>query len=241
MKLRPEHAQSYRFLSGFTLVELLVVISIIALLLAILMPALSAVREQGKTVVCKSNQRNAGMAFEVYCNENNGYFPSRGNAVDKNWTISLGNYLPRKPMKIDVYFLTTYIATYTYNCAPCLFCPSHKYHILRGWAMQTDYIINENMFNTRIFFSATPMSEAGIQKIRVTDTAQTFVLADGADRQNDSQPTVFQKSELTNDTTCIGFLHNQKQKKANFLFVDGHVESYDKKTVTKVKMGPFPG
>ena len=59
---------------GFTLVELLVVISIIALLLAILMPSLQKAREQAKTVVCLSNLRQWGMIFGLYTNDNNGRF-----------------------------------------------------------------------------------------------------------------------------------------------------------------------
>jgi prepilin-type N-terminal cleavage/methylation domain-containing protein/prepilin-type processing-associated H-X9-DG protein len=58
--------------SAFTLVELLVVISIIALLLAILMPALNKAREQGRFTVCKSYLRTVGQAEMVYASANNG-------------------------------------------------------------------------------------------------------------------------------------------------------------------------
>lgn len=60
---------------GFTLVELLVVISIIAMLLAVLMPALSRAREQARSVVCASNARQTGLALHSYAGGNNGYFP----------------------------------------------------------------------------------------------------------------------------------------------------------------------
>ena len=56
--------------SAFTLVELLVVISIIALLLSILMPALNRVREQAKSVMCKTNLRTIGQAEMLYAQEN---------------------------------------------------------------------------------------------------------------------------------------------------------------------------
>ena len=61
-------------LHGFTLVELLVVISIIALLLAILMPSLQKVREQAKMIACLSNQRQVGIAMNMYLAENEDTF-----------------------------------------------------------------------------------------------------------------------------------------------------------------------
>jgi len=60
---------------AFTLVELLVVISIIALLVSILMPALSKAREQAKRVVCSSGLRQIGLLLEYYCEDNNGKYP----------------------------------------------------------------------------------------------------------------------------------------------------------------------
>jgi prepilin-type N-terminal cleavage/methylation domain-containing protein/prepilin-type processing-associated H-X9-DG protein len=63
--------------SGFTLVELLVVISIIAMLLAVLVPALSKVREQARTVVCGTNLKNFGPAVAMYAEDNQGRFPTQ--------------------------------------------------------------------------------------------------------------------------------------------------------------------
>ena len=62
--------------SAFTLVELLVVIGIIALLIAILLPVLSRARAQANRVACLSNIKQLGTAILMYCNENDGYFPT---------------------------------------------------------------------------------------------------------------------------------------------------------------------
>jgi prepilin-type N-terminal cleavage/methylation domain-containing protein/prepilin-type processing-associated H-X9-DG protein len=60
---------------GFTLVELLVVIAIIAVLISILLPALSHVRQQANAVQCMSNLRQIGQAIDIYVVANEGVLP----------------------------------------------------------------------------------------------------------------------------------------------------------------------
>src|SRR5262249_31341287 len=60
---------------AFTLIELLVVVAILALLLAILLPSLSAARESGRSTKCLANLHSIGQGVVMYCDGNDGRFP----------------------------------------------------------------------------------------------------------------------------------------------------------------------
>jgi len=83
--------------SAFTLVELLMVIAIIALLAAILMPAISGVFRTGVSVQCMANLHQIGLGLEQYRSQNKGYFPGGRPSGTSGALQESGNGLKIRP------------------------------------------------------------------------------------------------------------------------------------------------
>ena len=80
----------FRAAEAFTLIELLVVIAIIAILAAMLLPALAKAKEAGKRISCLGNLRQISLSSQMYVDDFHGYYPPRSNT--NRWPAQLSDY-----------------------------------------------------------------------------------------------------------------------------------------------------
>ena len=218
-------------LRSFTLIELLVVIAIIAILAAILMPALSAARERSRSATCISNQKNVMMAVAGYAEDYTGYIYA---AYKDATVITAFTYDPDNTDKTAAYSWAAMLVKRKYipggnKVSSPLFCPSSVQTIkdnapdkVLQYSYGASYATASPEKNKNYFAHNTRLRHI---PGRASDIA---FLADTAD-PNTKTPAhlLHHKYDTTKvDHGVLFYLHNGK---ANVSFVDGHCEAVQPK------------
>jgi prepilin-type N-terminal cleavage/methylation domain-containing protein/prepilin-type processing-associated H-X9-DG protein len=107
----------YRWSAGFTLMELLVVIALIATLAGLLLPVLGRAKESGRAAVCLSNLHQIGVALQLYVQDNRNRLP-----IMRDKSLTTTNELPSP----DV-VLTNYLGNFH-----VLLCPSDRQNLFQS-------------------------------------------------------------------------------------------------------------
>jgi prepilin-type N-terminal cleavage/methylation domain-containing protein len=118
--------------ASFTLVELLVVIAIIAILAALLMPAIENARETARRAVCANNLRQIGIATISYAGDNIGYLPTPPEAEipyihDMANTAGVGTPLYQNNAGANASFIWNSLKIYLGNSGQIFYCPSQQF------------------------------------------------------------------------------------------------------------------
>ncbi|MCC5843714.1 MAG: prepilin-type N-terminal cleavage/methylation domain-containing protein [Verrucomicrobia bacterium] len=200
LKPRRKHKKS-----GFTLIEMLVVIAIIALLAAIIFPSVSASMRRSKTTVGLSNLRQIGQAFQNYATENQGRFPFEigiaGAADRRTWHVAIAPYL-------DEFSLEDLNARIGQRPVGVFACPNSTNRTRSG--NYADYGMN-------IYVNGSETEQEGRQRtvFQITNPERVILAGDSTDCNRPLRPG-----------SVDGLLDRRQgrnEDSANILYVDGRV------------------
>jgi prepilin-type N-terminal cleavage/methylation domain-containing protein len=179
---------------GFTLIELLVVIAIIAILAAMLLPALAKAKEKAKQISCVSNFKQIGVSLAMYIDDNQNFYPIvsytdvNGNSVD--WAKELNAFLPQQGN------LITSVANKVF------ICPSAEFPQIDHDSLTRTYAAAGTMFGVNPASTANPpaltASVARKASPFVNSTTDTIVATEA--KQEDpppaNPPSTFSQSNI---------------------------------------------
>jgi prepilin-type N-terminal cleavage/methylation domain-containing protein/prepilin-type processing-associated H-X9-DG protein len=212
--------------SGFTLLELLVVISITALLLGILLPVLGRARARGKRTACLSNMNQLTKAWLMYANDNEYELISANTKEKSDWVYD-GNSTSGNPVNADA---VRSGKLFPYLKVEKIYrCPADKSGFLHSYSI--NYYLN----------GEKPRTCKTLPQIRRPD--EKFVFIEENDRNNNVGWNVNSWVLISNDQPWTDNIVAWHSNGTNMSFADSHAEYYkwnNKETLNYAKGGDRP-
>ncbi len=224
--------QRRRPLHGFTLVELLVVVAIIALLLAILLPALGKARDLAKSVVCTNNLKQFGLASSMYVNEFDG------------WHVPVTITLPGQSSNRLLWYANPAFREAVgdkggpYNYNPKMLCPAAtRAQSPNRWdengeaSMADSYGANRDEMPWPFPNKPAKTRVAGLRAIDLAHPSESMQFADGLNFHLTNTHSFFYEAEVNIPGKApIAYRHDEN---TNASFFDGHAATNPRTTVDR--------
>jgi len=206
----PSHSHASTRRQGFTLVELLVVISIISMLIAIMLPALGSARKTAQAIQCANLQKQLGMAFKIYTDNYKQWYPPRlwrSATSPPQWhTTDVSVQNAYWFMFINATIQNDGLAT-THGTGKHFRCPSHESFLWATSLNQISYGYNYYGPSTKPFTGGGNSNERDMKR-----PSETILIGD----------SIFNDTMTGRGTSSNG-IGDRHQGKTNIVWVDGHV------------------
>ena len=230
-----------RLAAGFTLIEMLVVITIIGVLAAMILPALGKAKDQARKTQCAQNLRNLGLAFAKYTNTHEGNYPKLTTDDYSQLTDTSGNHL--LPVEAMCRYAIGDLQVQDRWMSPLGivdkvgYCPSYNTKLLNKGDMANfnpcaysynRHVDGDGSLLTPEMAAMRPGGMPGNCCIRsegnATSPTQLCIIMDSADTGALQHQHCFFYSDIPASVDEPGSLPNRHIDGANLLFADGHVE-----------------